>query len=333
MGAKRPTEPAVVKAMRRFRETLLELERDLMGELVDAWDRLSLHLEDQAELLARDIEERLEKGEPLTQGRLFQFERYARLLAQAQDASERFNQRAAVTIESAQRDRAQLALDHSQSLIKTASSVDVSFTRLPLQAVESMIGLAGDGQPLMRLLERNYGRAAAGFSDKLIVGTALGWNPRKTARIAAKDLNIPLQGAMTTARTEQMRVYREASRMQYQESGVVGAMQRLSAKDTRVCPACLMADGEIIPLGESMAAHVNCRCTVIPLLADEPPFERELGRGWFLLQDEKTQREILGPGHYDAWKDGAYDLGQLVTRTSDPTWGGSLQVTPLRELA
>lgn len=332
MGAKQPKEPEVVRAMRRFSSVLLELESDLLQELVTAWDRLSLHLEGEAELLAWDVRERLARGEPLTQGRLFQFERYASLLSQAQESAQTFNELAARRIEAGQRSTAELAIDNSQELIKVSQTVRTVFDALPISAVQNMIGLAGDGKPLMELLRKNYGPAAQGFTDKLITGTALGWNPRKTARLAAKDLNIPLQGAMRTARTEQLRVYREASRQQYQQSGVVAAMRRLSARDNRVCAACLMADGEIIPLGETMDEHPNGRCALLPILADEPPFEIETGREWFERQDAGTQEEILGPGHFDAWQAGKFDLGQLVTRKDDPVWGGSLAVTPLKTL-
>jgi len=65
---------------------------------------------------------------------------------------------------------------------------------------------------------------------------------------------------------------------------------------------------------------------------DEPEFQRELGRDWFERQDEGTQRRMMGPGLYDAWKAGTVKLEDMPKRVEDRTWGNSWQVSSLREL-
>ena len=84
---------------------------------------------------------------------------------------------------------------------------------------------------------RGYAVVLDRLGRTLIVGTAQGWNPRKTAARMKGDLAGGLQKALTIARSEQMRVYREATRAQYERSGVVSGQRRLSAHDDRVCPA------------------------------------------------------------------------------------------------
>lgn len=76
----------------------------------------------------------------------------------------------------------------------------------------------------------------------------------------------------------------------------------------------------------------NCRCTMIPLLRDRPTPERETGEAWFARQDAATQRELLGPGKYDLYRQGRITLGDLVGTRDDPRWGRSVYQRSLREL-
>jgi hypothetical protein len=59
---------------------------------------------------------------------------------------------------------------------------------------------------------------------------------------------------------------------------------------------------------------------------------RETAREWFDRQPAAAQREQLGPQRYDLWQAKRVEFGQFATVTDDPTWGKSLQVTPVRVL-
>jgi SPP1 gp7 family putative phage head morphogenesis protein len=61
---------------------------------------------------------------------------------------------------------------------------------------------------------------------------------------------------------------------------IISGMQWLAARDERTCPQCRSLDGTVYRLGDSYRppAHVNCRCTLIPVVRedimipmDEPP--------------------------------------------------------------
>ena len=56
------------------------------------------------------------------------------------------------------------------------------------------------------------------------------------------------------------------------------------------------------------------------------------GEAWFRGQDEATQRRILGPGRYQAWKDGRFDFGELKQATQNATWGEGVKVATLKDL-
>ena len=58
----------------------------------------------------------------------------------------------------------------------------------------------------------------------------------------------------------------------------------------------------------------------------------ETGEEWFRKQPVDVQQRILGPGRYDAWQDGQFQLDELITKRSNSVWGDSLVPTPLKDL-
>ena len=139
--------------------------------------------------------------------------------------------------------------------------------------------------------------------------------------------------AINIARTEQLRVYRTANLAQYKESGVVRGYQRLSARDTRVCPACLFADdGTIYSLDDPFDEHPQGRCTPVPVVIGLPVVTWQSGISWFESQSAASQRGMLGPGAYDAWQNGQFDLADMVGRVENEVWGGALTTKSLSEL-
>jgi hypothetical protein len=154
----------------------------------------------------------------------------------------------------------------------------------------------------------------------LVRGTALGWNPVKTARAMRDEVNVTLEHAILIGRTEQMRVYRETGRQQYIESRVVEGYRRVAAKSIRTCMACLIADGEFFPSSVPFEEHPNGRCTALPVVIGAPPVVYETGEQWFQRQNAATQRKMMGPGRYEAWQEGRFALADLVTVRQNDTW-------------
>jgi hypothetical protein len=60
--------------------------------------------------------------------------------------------------------------------------------------------------------------------------------------------------------------------------------------------------------------------------------DMQSGLDWFNAQDESTQRDMLGPGKYDAWSNGDFTLQDIVGVRNDPIWGNSIYVKSLAEL-
>lgn len=326
-------EPLVVQVMNEFKRGLLLREQDQMTRMAQQWLRLEDALDAEIVALADRFAERRANGEDISEAALFRMNRYWRLLRRLQDETGQYSDYADQLITGEQRELGRLGIRHASQAIRAQyEGVGAFFDVLPVDAIENMVGLAGDGSPLRRLLQQSWPDAADGLTQALIRGTALGRNPRVTAREMRRGMASGLDRALTIARTEQLRVYREASRQQYITSGVVSSYRRLAARNDRTCAPCLALDGTEYPLDEPFADHPCGRCASVPQVVGRPPVTWESGRDWLERQDEATQRRIMGDGYYTAWQEGQFDLDQMVTVRRSATWGDAPQLTPLSEL-
>lgn len=321
----------VIRVMRQFKRDLLAGERAQMQEMAQRWLAVERRLSDQMQALAYEMDGIKRDGGTVSQELLFNQVRYRELLIQLTDELEGYTEYAERTIEARQGQLARLGIKQAEQAI-TTQGVRAGFNRLPVAAVENLVGLSGSGAPVGNLLAASWPISAQRMTQELVNGVALGYNPRKVARNMARGARGSLDRMMVISRTESLRVYREANRQSYVASGVVNGYKRLATHDNRVCAACLMDEGTFYELGEEMPEHPQGRCTMVPVVDGVPAAKWKQGQEWFEEQPQATQMDILGKGRYYAWQNGDYELGELVTVKPNATWGDSLQVTPLREL-
>lgn len=279
------------------------------------------------------------EAKELKDWQLAKLQRYVRLLAQVQNEIATFNgSTAAPVIQQLMADSALAGLYNSLALIDATISagggevISATFDRLNIEAVQNIIAISSAGQPLGDLLQSAYPLAAAGITDRLVYGTAVGWNPRKTARAIIKDgLAQGLNHILLVARDQQVRAVREAGRQSYLKNGII-LYKRLAAKQSRTCLACLALDGSIQYTDELMPLHPQDRCSVTPIIPGLDPIPTESGEAWFKRQSPETQKAMMGPGRFAAWKAGKFSFNQLVTVKPNATWGPNAQVTSLKDL-
>lgn len=329
--------PLVARVMFQFKGDLLAREADQMRIMARRWLQMETSLQGSFDALALEIENLRLKGESIPVSKLIRMQRYRSLLEQISEQLSLYADFADQTISNGQRELIGLGINHASEAIRsyyrTYNRVAAGFDILPFSAVENMIGLAGDGSPLRALLQASWPDAVDGLTTQLINAVALGKNPNDTARAMRKGFGVGYTRSINIARTEQLRVYRTAAVQEYKASQVVKGYKRLSARDTRVCLACLMADdGTIYDLDVVFEEHPQGRCTTVPVVIGLPAVEWQNGQNWFLSRTPDEQRAMMGPGAYDAWKSGSFDLGDLVKRVHNDTWGTSLQTTTLKEL-
>lgn len=321
-------DPLIVQQMNAFRAALLREEAQQMQRMAARWLQLERSLDDSIEAVLAEIERRQAAGEVWARhtGPYARLEHYQALLRQVRSELGRFARYAEGQIE-------QGIVAHAEAGAEQAGWVLSGQTsRLNPVAVENIVAATQPAAAVGQLLAGGWPEAAVRMTDALVTGTALGWNPRKTAAAMRQGLQSGLQRSLVIARTEQLRAWREASRATYQASGVVAGYKRLAAKATRTCVACLLADGQFYELDQPFEEHPQGRCTLVPVLIGREAPEWESGRHWLERQPAATQRQLLGPAAYNAWQAGDLRLEELVERHEHPTWGAALQVRSLRSV-
>ena len=324
--------PAIIDQLATYRAALLNQEQGAMQSAARRWLQVETAINAQVDALALEMA----NADTVTMGQLSRSVRYQALRRQINAELDRYAAYMDDSITRGQRNMATMALQHSAAAIDsvaTQAQMVVNFNRLPVSAVSDMIGLAGDGSPLRAVLDDAARGAGDALGQQLVNGVALGKNPIAVARQAIRlGLGQSFTRMQTISRTEMLRTYRLSTLAQYQASRVVSSYVRLSARDDRVCAACLFADGTVYQLNEGFDQHPNCRCTLLPRLYNVPPVEFQTGQEWFTEQPESTQRTILGRGRFDLWRRGEASLTDMVSRDWSDVWGGSLRVTRVRDL-
>jgi hypothetical protein len=352
-------DPLVIQVAQQFKEQLEQRDEAMMRIMARSWLRVHEALNDRLDLLVRAVLDMVNSGERITSSKLYRMEHYQVLLIQLRAEIEAYSTFAEYTIITGQEELAEQGSEDARALLgatyQDAKAIAPTFSRLPREAITLMVGTTTNGSPLRTLLEKAYPDAVEGITKTLVQATALGINPRRTARAMALEILGPavdrrtkeyltlsneakrsldqgLNRALVIARTEQNRVYREASRATYIKSGVVRGYRRLAAHQPRTCMACIIADGTFYELSQDFEDHPNGRCTLIPVVKTLKNIEWEFGKQWFLKQSPETQKAMMGIGTYNSWKEGKFELDSLITRKHSDEWGNSLQVTPLKVL-
>ena len=340
-------DPETVKVVLEFRRRLLALDATAAAKLVAAYGPIWTEIKGEIDNLLAQVAER-----ELTWGQTQRLGRLTDILGQVEREVSRYSRTARGVITDAQR----AAVGLSQQAVRRTVNValppgitldilarqGIAWNALPVEAFETFVGLSGNGAPLGRLLSTLGSEAAAGVKEALGQGIVQGRGPRETARLVRNRFGMPLTRSLAISRTETLKSYREASRLQYTANKVVvKGYRRVSAKDERVCLACIALDDKLYENDEPLDEHVNGRCALVPqtvtyrdlgLDVDDPREESMNAREWFEEQEVATQREMLGAGRYAAWKDGAFDLEDMAKVERNATWGDQAVEKTLAEL-
>lgn len=328
-----PIDPEVIRAMRRFKRLLDEREAATMLEMVRRWAQLERALVEQLELLAAEIAAKRAAGQVVTADAVRLTKRYAALQQQVRDQIAQYADYAAQRVTREQEWMAQAGIDHSAEMLRAtlARGGAGAFDVLPVEALQRMAGYVADGSPLRAYFAKMYPEAVQGIMDALFIGMARGWAPGRIAKYMRDALGVAPRTAINSARTETLRVYREASLQQYRASGLVDGYIRVAAKSVRTCMACLAKDGEWFPLSIPFEEHNQGRCRPIPAKQGQT-YPGTKGLDWFVKQPPERQRIMLGSGRYEAWKANRFDLKDIAKLHKDSVWGNSWQERSLKDL-
>lgn len=306
----------------KFRAELLAGDRAAADRIIARYGQAWLGIRNQLGVLTVQMEEALARGEVVNPSWLYRQERLANVLRVTEREIALAARSASVTAQAAQAEAVEAAMAQAPRLLSEVSSdlIGYTFGEINPDVALQMVGHTANGSPLADLFAPLGPDASRTVEQKLVEGVLLGRNPRAIAPGIRDALGGNLHRALTIARTEALRAYRETSRMTYEANAdVLEGWVWSCATTTRTCAVCWAMNGTLHPLSESLGSHPSCRCAMLPhrFGRRRPP----LGEDQFSRLPERDQFAILGPGKFDAYKRGDLRLGDLVERVDDPRWG------------
>jgi SPP1 gp7 family putative phage head morphogenesis protein len=363
--------PTVAEVAAQYRREIAAMEREaaarLLAAYADAWAAIQGDLRaltdalDEAKRAGVEITPELlrrgrsaipnvqaVRGETYAEAAERVRQRYAALSDQLAREMARYGRFAAGVVENNQRAAVAAALRHAEGLIDAAlgpgpGGVAATFNRLPVGALEELVGALGDGSPLSALFD-GYGPTARREAARVLVaGVSRGHSPRQMARDLRAAINgITAVRALAVSRQETLRAYRAASLASFQANPTVKGWRRLSARTTRTCPICWAMDGKEYATNVPLTSHILCRCVMVPITrtweelgfpgVPEVPRDTSNGPDLFARLPAEKQRDILGAAKFALYQVGDIALSDLVAETHSARWGPGLRERTLAEI-
>jgi hypothetical protein len=339
---------AMIDLAEKLRADLLKRDAAAMKRVVEAYQQIYSRVELEVENLVNKI---LASGGEMTKGQIQRLAQYKQLLETVEAEVDDFGVWYKMNTRAEAVGLITKAGQDAKLLISEAVAGDARITAtiqsINPKVIESLLGFLDSNGELWKYWSKGEAgtEAAARIAQVITENIGLGKNPAayKTALAKALDpkawqnkiaeaMGKSLTSALRTSRTVQLWSYREANRANYQaNSHVVKGWQWFAELDG-ACMACIVMHGTIHTLDESLDDHWNGRCAALPITIFSDTNEIQTGEAWFKEQTPERQEELLGPGKYEAWKEGKYELSQVARHTEDNTFGRMLNITPLKDL-
>ena len=342
-----------------FSAELLTNERRAASAMVRSYSTAYSAIQSEIGNMQRRIATARAAGLDVSPAWLYQQGRLAVLQAQVLEQITKFGERADIILGGSINTASALGGTHAEALLATAlpDGIAISPAMDPVRvggaptaaaaspfvavvaeevslatgAIEKLTGALQPDAAVGRLLAQLGPDAAQAVTQALVQGLALGKNPQVVANGMRDALGGNLTRALTIARTETLRAYREASRATFTaNASVLDGWTWVSALGKRTCASCFAQHGSVHPLTEVMATHPRCRCSMAPA----PKSYRELGYGdtpesvkiekgpdIFRRLPVDEQRATLGPSKLAALRSNGITLPDLVARKDSPVWG------------
>lgn len=179
-----------------------------------------------------------------------------------------------------------------------------NFAMLNTKAIEKAVTTPYMTENYSDVLWKNKTNLENILNQQIPQGIILGYNPRKVADIASKQLGSKYNSAVRLIRTEYNLILNDATAQGYKEAGIE-KYQILATLDSRTSDICREMDGEIIPLKEKEVGvnyppfHPNCRTTTIPYFEPDE-FDVEIEQ--YIKDRNGIKHKINEDVTYEEWK-------------------------------
>lgn len=318
--------PTPTELARAFKAAIDRQDAAALTRLARTYHQLYLRMQGKLDSLLLAISQL----ESPTQGQIMRLSQYKNLITSLETELTKYAAFVEVEIRNNAMAGVELAVRQTEAYL---ASLGYTMTRsLPANAIYSMLGFLQEDSPLWKRIGELAPFNTQKVANALLEAVTFGYNPAKTAKLFENVMGGGLTDAMRMTRTAQLYASREANRVMYvANSDVVTGWMWYSSLDSDTCMACAIEHGTVHGLDETMDSHYNCRCTSIPVVTGYDD-KVQTGADWFNNLSEKQQQDMMGKGAFEAWKDGRFDLSDMVTRRHDDVFGEMLARTPLSEL-
>lgn len=326
--------------LKKHRKRIIDREAAAFRELLDAYEEIRLELRRQILILQKKIKDAIAAGEEISAAWYLREQRLSQLIDQVKTQIERFGGKAARITSREQAAAVRLAGEQIRETLQLLGGPPSAVGGQQIEAlltpgvVENAVGMMGDGSPILEYYARNLApKVVKAIRAEVVKAAATGTDFRTIGKRLEMTGDITRSRALAVARTEVNRVRRETARLQLADRpDLFSGWEWVSSKSIRTCPTCLALDGTVFKLNEFFPQHVNCRCTLIPVIIgiDNPP--RVLGSDWFDQQDDTAKEEILGKDAAAAFARGEVTLKDFVGWKNSKEFGKSVYTKKLSDI-
>lgn len=312
---------------------LVDRDDVLEGMLARDWEAVQRQAQTDLAAVTARMDAARATGKPISPAWLYQERRFHDLLATVEQQTALYGHGATQVTTDAQEWAAGRGVDDAAASVAAAAGLRVDALTPPPRNVAVAAGFLTDGSPLSDLFATLGPDAVQHAREALVTAAAMGWGADRTARALRDGLAVTGTRAVTIARTEVHRVYRESSRTLYQANrDVVTGWTWRAALDRRCCSGCMAMDGTAHGVDDTLDGHPRCRCAMVPLtpswadlgvedVADLPGPPQGRAEARLAAMSPAEQDRALGPARAALYRQGQIGLQDMVVRTRDPRWG------------
>jgi SPP1 gp7 family putative phage head morphogenesis protein len=330
---------ALETARQQFRARLLAAEGQATQAVVEGYVRTRARLQTQID----DLVEQITRNGITSPSQLYRLDRYRELIEQTNAELTRLGRAALPVITAAQEQLIGQAIEEARTMaiLSAAETSDDlarattrAWARLPVEALGELIGALSDGSPLAAWLDQFPAMVVTDIDDRLRLGLALGWHPRKIAAELGKVTDLGGSRLTLVTRQATLDAYRSAAFQQAQgNSNILEDWTWQSSHDSRTCLACIALSGQHFPLSQTfMGNHPGCRCNPRFNVKGANPSTRETGREWFDRQPDTVKRQMLPVSAWTPYRMGKIDLSDFIDQRDSARWGPSYHQKPVRDV-
>lgn len=329
----------VTEIATRFRRDLLSLNNEALKEVAAAFAAAHRRVQVEWERLGREIELAQARGEEIGPSWLFQYDRLGALKRRLELETRTLYDYLAGKVTSQQAAAVDLGVQYARESLR--AQVEGLFTYPDPDALRAAVGFMRDG-PVREVLERRAGALADELARTIQAGIILGRNPREIGREIRDVFGLRTAHAMTLARTEALRAYRDAAwQAMIANADVVRGWVWHAHPSKRTCAVCLARHGSFHRIAEPFNSHPNCRCSPVPVThewrelfpgsrAKETALKQVWdGNAFFMRLSAEEQIEKLGFRRFLLHRFQRLPLQGLVTSYRDPKWGIQYKLIPV----